>query len=94
MYYRPGPCASGQGVTYPLAMGAAMPHNIYINQREPMKAIGIELISLFIVALTAPLWAGAIGAVMAIGFGLLVKFPLQFLLGIAIFIYAGLKAGN
>ena len=59
-----------------------------------MKALGIEFISLFIVALTAPLWIGAIVAVMSVGFALLVKFPIPFLLGIAIFIYAGLKAGN
>lgn len=58
------------------------------------KAIGIELISLFVVALTAPLWAGAIGAVIAIGFGLLIKFPLQFLLATAAFFYFGSKAGN
>ena len=95
VYYPSGPQASQQGGTRALAKSPRMPHNNYINQRESMgKSIGIELISLFVVALTAPLWAGAIGAVMAIGFGLLVKFPIPFLLAIAIFFYAGLKAGN
>ena len=56
------------------------------------KAIGIELISLFVVALTAPLWIGAIVAVMSVGFALLVKFPLQFLLTLAILAYLGCKA--
>jgi len=93
VYYPPGPQASQQGGTRALAKSPRMPHNNYINQRESMgKSISIELISLFVVALTAPLWAGAIGAVMAIGFGLLVKFPLQFLLVLAILIYAGCKA--
>jgi len=75
-------------------MGAPMPHNIYINQREPMKAIGIEFISLFVVALTAPLWIGAIVAVMSVGFALLIKFPIPFLLAVAAFFYFGIKAGN
>lgn len=56
------------------------------------KSVGIQLISLFVVALTAPLWAGAIGAVMAIGFGLLVKFPIPFLLTLAVLVYAGCNA--
>lgn len=39
----------------------------------------VKLLALFLTALTLPLWAGALGAVVGGGFYLLVNFPIPFL---------------
>jgi hypothetical protein len=68
-----------------------MPHNNFISQREPMgKSSTVQLLVLFLTALTAPVWAGFLAA----AFVMLLKYPIAFVLGfVAISLFA-VKAGN